>query len=56
MKALEVRLEKLAAAERKFAQTMIPIEALRAWLLLLLLSSIAFWHDRLPAILPGVIL
>ena len=27
-------LEKLAAAERKFAQTMIPIEALRAWLLL----------------------
>jgi AcrR family transcriptional regulator len=27
-------LEKLAAAERKFAQTMAPIEALRAWLLL----------------------
>jgi AcrR family transcriptional regulator len=27
-------LEKLAAAERKFAQTMPPIEALRAWLLL----------------------
>ena len=27
-------LEKLAAAERKFAQTMMPIEALRAWLLL----------------------
>jgi AcrR family transcriptional regulator len=27
-------LEKLAAAERKFAQTMTPIEALRAWLLL----------------------
>jgi AcrR family transcriptional regulator len=27
-------LEKLAAAERKFAQTMKPIEALRAWLLL----------------------
>jgi AcrR family transcriptional regulator len=28
-------LEKLAAAEQKFAQTMPPIEALRAWLLLL---------------------
>ena len=27
-------LEKLAAAERRFAQTMPPIEALRAWLLL----------------------
>jgi AcrR family transcriptional regulator len=27
-------LEKLAAAERKFAHTMTPIEALRAWLLL----------------------
>jgi AcrR family transcriptional regulator len=27
-------LEKLAAAERKFAQSMTPIEALRAWLLL----------------------
>jgi AcrR family transcriptional regulator len=27
-------LEKLAAVERKFAQTMTPIEALRAWLLL----------------------
>jgi len=27
-------LEKLAAAERKFVQTMPPIEALRAWLLL----------------------
>jgi AcrR family transcriptional regulator len=27
-------LEKLAAAERKFAQTMPPIEALRAWMLL----------------------
>jgi AcrR family transcriptional regulator len=27
-------LEKLAAAERKFAQTMTPVEALRAWLLL----------------------
>jgi AcrR family transcriptional regulator len=27
-------LEKLAAAQRKFAQTMTPIEALRAWLLL----------------------
>ena len=27
-------LEKLAAAERKFTQTMPPIEALRAWLLL----------------------
>ena len=27
-------LEKLAAAERKFAQTMTPIDALRAWLLL----------------------
>lgn len=27
-------LEELAAAERKFAQTMPPIEALRAWLLL----------------------
>ena len=27
-------LEKLAAAEQKFAQTMLPIEALRAWLLL----------------------
>jgi AcrR family transcriptional regulator len=27
-------LEKLDAAERKFAQTMTPIEALRAWLLL----------------------
>jgi AcrR family transcriptional regulator len=26
-------MEKLAAAERKFAQTMAPIEALRAWLL-----------------------
>jgi AcrR family transcriptional regulator len=28
-------VEKLAAAERKFAQSMPPIEALRAWLLLL---------------------
>jgi len=28
------QLEELAAAERKFAQTMAPIEALRAWLLL----------------------
>src|SRR6202142_3823576 len=27
-------VEKLAAAERKFAETMAPIEALRAWLLL----------------------
>lgn len=27
-------MEKLAAAERKFAQTMLPLEALRAWLLL----------------------
>src|ERR1700683_4823140 len=27
-------LEKLAAAEQKFAQTMPPVEALRAWLLL----------------------
>src|SRR5271154_1025428 len=27
-------MEKLAAAERKFAQTMPPLEALRAWLLL----------------------
>src|SRR5271154_1642594 len=27
-------MEKLAATERKFAQTMPPIEALRAWLLL----------------------
>src|ERR1700680_3036605 len=27
-------LEKLAAAEQKFAQTMTPIEALRTWLLL----------------------
>jgi AcrR family transcriptional regulator len=27
-------VEKLAAAERKFAQTMPPIEALRAWMLL----------------------
>src|SRR3984957_8160581 len=30
----ESELEKLAAAERKFAQTMTPMEALRAWLLL----------------------
>jgi AcrR family transcriptional regulator len=29
-----IELEKLAAAEQKFAQTMPPIEALRAWLLL----------------------
>ena len=27
-------VEKLAAAERKFAETMLPIEALRAWMLL----------------------
>src|SRR5262245_58287035 len=27
-------LEKLAAAERKFAETMSPIDALRAWMLL----------------------
>ena len=27
-------MEKLAAAERKFAQTLLPVEALRAWLLL----------------------
>ena len=27
-------VEKLAAAERKFAETMPPIEALRAWMLL----------------------
>jgi AcrR family transcriptional regulator len=27
-------VEKLAAAERKFAETMLPVEALRAWMLL----------------------
>ncbi len=29
-----IEVEKLAAAERKFAETMAPVEALRAWMLL----------------------
>lgn len=31
---IRTEVEKLAAAERKFAETMPPIEALRAWMLL----------------------
>ncbi len=42
-------LEKLAAAERKFAQTMTPIEALRAWLLLFV-DTIAAKHLIAPAL------
>ena len=42
-------LEKLAAAEQKFAQTMTPIEALRAWLLLFV-DAIAAKHLIAPAL------
>ena len=42
-------LEKLAAAEQKFAQTMSPIEALRAWLLLFV-DAIAAKQLIVPAL------
>jgi AcrR family transcriptional regulator len=42
-------VEKLAAAERKFAQTMHPIEALRAWMLLFV-DYIAAKHIIAPAL------
>jgi AcrR family transcriptional regulator len=42
-------VEKLAAAERKFAQTMPPIESLRAWMLLFV-DYIAAKHIIAPAL------
>ena len=42
-------LEKLAAAEQEFAQTMAPIDALRAWLLLFV-DAIAAKHLIAPAL------
>jgi AcrR family transcriptional regulator len=42
-------LEKLAAAEQKFAQTMPPVAALRAWLLLFV-DTIAAKHLIAPAL------
>jgi AcrR family transcriptional regulator len=42
-------VEKLAAAERKFAQTMRPMEALRAWMLLFV-DYIAAKHIIAPAL------
>src|ERR1700758_1587223 len=42
-------VEKLAAAERKFAETMSPVEALRAWMLLFV-DYIAAKHIIAPAL------
>ena len=42
-------VEKLAAAEREFAKSMPPIEALRAWMLLLV-DAIAMKHIIAPAL------
>jgi AcrR family transcriptional regulator len=42
-------VEKLAAAERKFAETMSPVEALRAWMLLFI-DYIAAKHIIAPAL------
>jgi AcrR family transcriptional regulator len=42
-------VEKLAAAERKFAETMAPIDALRAWMLLFI-EYIAAKHIIAPAL------
>jgi AcrR family transcriptional regulator len=42
-------VEKLAAAERKFAETMPPIEALRSWMLLFI-DHIAAKHIIAPAL------
>jgi AcrR family transcriptional regulator len=42
-------VEKLAAAERKFAETMAPIDALRAWMLLFV-DYIAAKHIIAPAL------
>jgi AcrR family transcriptional regulator len=42
-------VERLAAAERKFAQTMSPVEALRAWMLLFV-DYIAAKHIIAPAL------
>src|SRR5215471_11461512 len=42
-------VEKLAAAERKFAETMPPVEALRAWMLLFI-DYIAAKHIIAPAL------
>jgi AcrR family transcriptional regulator len=42
-------VEKLAAAERKFAETMPPVEALRAWMLLFV-DYIAAKHIIAPAL------
>lgn len=45
----ETEMEKLAAAERKFAEAMPPIEALRAWMLLFV-DYIAAKHLIAPAV------
>jgi AcrR family transcriptional regulator len=42
-------VEKLAAAERKFAETMVPVDALRAWMLLFI-DYIAAKHIIAPAL------
>jgi AcrR family transcriptional regulator len=42
-------VEKLAAAERKFAESMLPVEALRAWMLLFV-DYIAAKHLIAPAL------
>jgi hypothetical protein len=42
-------VERLAAAERKFAETMSPVEALRAWMLLFV-DYIAAKHIVAPAL------
>jgi AcrR family transcriptional regulator len=42
-------VEKLAAAERKFSDTMSPMEALRAWMLLFV-DHIATKHIIAPAL------
>jgi hypothetical protein len=42
-------MERLAAAERKFAETMSPVEALRAWMLLFV-DYIAAKHIIAPAL------
>jgi AcrR family transcriptional regulator len=44
-----IEVEKLAAAERKFAQAMTPIEALRTWMLLFV-DYIAAKHIIAPAL------
>lgn len=44
-----IEVEKLAAAERKFAETMAPVDALRAWMLLFV-DYIAAKHIIAPAL------